>query len=314
MASNFESLPKYAQSYYESILADYESVPVPDPNDAVALKAAVDAKAIVARHPDIGWKDIYVLEIAVVRLQSLEKLRRRAWAIRTKYKQAVAPEVYAAYENSKPPEPATAQLADLRADIEKILEEFHWLYTTGRARDERFRRTKELLVEIGALLAAIVVGLSFLGNFSVLGVIAISGMAGALMSIIRRLQDVGLKSLSTSDPIMDLSGLDAGFIGIAIALFSGAIFAVLLYMLFIAGMSNIAGELVPKIVANGTRPGCAGLSFTDFASCTGPASGIDFAKLVIWSFIAGFAERLVPDVLDRIAQKASKSSGDSNKK
>jgi hypothetical protein len=36
---------------------------------------------------------------------------------------------------------------------------------------------------------------------------------------------------------------------------------------------------------------------------TGPASGISYALLIIWSFLAGFAERLVPDTLNRLVQK-----------
>jgi hypothetical protein len=45
------------------------------------------------------------------------------------------------------------------------------------------------------------------------------------------------------------------------------------------------------------------LQIRDFLRETGPASGIAYALLIIWSFLAGFAERLVPDTLNRLVQK-----------
>jgi len=45
------------------------------------------------------------------------------------------------------------------------------------------------------------------------------------------------------------------------------------------------------------------LQIKDFLRKTGPASGIAYALLIIWSFLAGFAERLVPDTLNRLVQK-----------
>jgi hypothetical protein len=45
------------------------------------------------------------------------------------------------------------------------------------------------------------------------------------------------------------------------------------------------------------------LQIKTFLSETGPASGVAYALLIIWSFLAGFAERLVPDTLNRLVQK-----------
>ncbi len=47
----------------------------------------------------------------------------------------------------------------------------------------------------------------------------------------------------------------------------------------------------------------ASLSVRDFLYRSGPAGGEDYALLIIWSFIAGFAERFVPDSLNRIINK-----------
>jgi hypothetical protein len=51
------------------------------------------------------------------------------------------------------------------------------------------------------------------------------------------------------------------------------------------------------------------LQIKDFLRDTGPASGVSYSLLIIWSFLAGFAERLVPDTLNRLVQKNIDTQG-----
>lgn len=47
--------------------------------------------------------------------------------------------------------------------------------------------------------------------------------------------------------------------------------------------------------------------FTQFADALGFPTRMDFFKLLLWAFLAGFAERLVPDVLDSITRRTRNS-------
>lgn len=86
----------------------------------------------------------------------------------------------------------------------------------------------------------------------------------------------------------------------------GAIAALMLYFTFAGHL--ITGELFPSISCHEPRindhEGCVKLS--SLLSTDGPDSAVAFAKVIVWSFIAGFAERLVPNTLDTLAKTMEK--------
>jgi hypothetical protein len=83
---------------------------------------------------------------------------------------------------------------------------------------------------------------------------------------------------------------------------NGAVFALVLYTMFMGGLIN--GPLFPQM--NMIPDQKSYLRFWEFFLASGPTSSIAWGQLLVWSFAAGFLERLVPDALGRLAKKSSK--------
>src|SRR6185369_5294723 len=161
--------------------------------------------------------------------------------------------------------------------------------------------------------------------------VACAGIVGGCVSMLQRIQSAPTEG----DALFNLASLTNGWRGVSLSPLYGAIFAALLFVLFAAGI--LEGSVFPKIETVGsekTQPAVttvtspanatmaaiptptpnetqrAGiLQVKDFLKETGPKDGVSFALLMIWSFIAGFAERLVPDTLNRLVAKTEAIQG-----
>ncbi|WP_199326296.1 hypothetical protein [Nostoc parmelioides] len=124
------------------------------------------------------------------------------------------------------------------------------------------------------------------------------GIIGGFVSIQQRLKKVEDE---------ELEYLSQSWIAILVNPIFGGLFALVLYVLFLSGI--IESALFPKFAI----PEFKGQPFptTDdlryFFTTTYPASGSDFAKLAFWSFVAGFSERLVPQMIQRVAKNDDKN-------
>jgi hypothetical protein len=152
------------------------------------------------------------------------------------------------------------------------------------------------------------------------------GYAGSIVSVAQRFQKAVESPVLSGDPVFAIGGLAAGWNGVRLAMASAAVFAGLAYLLFASGLANLlglsgglfpvpvgasecglppAGRAADSIAFTATeaafRSGSAG---DRFAFAMGLCSRTELMKMLIIAFLAGFSERLVPDILNQIADRA----------
>ena len=173
-----------------------------------------------------------------------------------------------------------------------------------------------------------------------IGAVVFFGVLGGCVSMLQRIQSVPTEG----DALFNVAAITNGWRGLSLSPLYGGIFATLLFIMFAAGV--LQGSVFPKIkTAAGSQilvnvqgtenttsepntnsqasPSASPtatstpsetqktgvLQLKDFLTKTGPEDGVSFALLMIWSFIAGFAERLVPDTLNRLVAKTEAIQG-----
>jgi hypothetical protein len=122
-------------------------------------------------------------------------------------------------------------------------------------------------------------------HVGLLCIVMFFGCLGAYVSIQRRLQNTS----DGGDPVIGILLLHEFYLVQVYPLIAGGVFAVVLYLILAGGFME--GTLFPMMSDDGV-----------------PDDIQNWAKLLIWSFIAGFAERLVPDTLDRLVNQAKLAS------
>jgi len=139
------------------------------------------------------------------------------------------------------------------------------------------------------------------GNASLILSIINAGILGGFISSLMRINsydDKALQNLSVNKKTLLIQSL--------IPVFLGAVFALILHLVFAAHL--LSGDFFPSFNDYQSK------GFTDFIKNYRPAESVDYAKCLVWGFIAGFSERFVPDVLGRIVSstKQKKRTGAAN--
>jgi hypothetical protein len=431
-----KSAPEYI--CFDLLYSEYLSMKalITDPGDVEAINSLEEKK----NEETLSWKDLFQFELILLPHFNHGQLRSKIIRFRSDYQSIASEKEYAEYQASKPPEvqspPDFANLKMskeeynevLREDYTDLLRRTFLKYAILPIREKRLLSltffaavlclialVTLLSILLTVFLAPLVTNLwtrdpvegktvtdiflnsSTLSSLTIFVAVA-SGAMGGFVSALQRIQS----QPTEGDSLYNLSLLFHGSNSVFVAPISGAIFAILLYLMFAAGI--LQGTFFPSIYTpgndgqilaargnetgpagngnsnasptpvmgannsaasntlvnaanrsnsvNATRNGNSGLPVSDlsninannanvntglansntnkvnkgaatptpdkketnnnpkeptkgldvfdFLARSGPADGRAYALLIIWCFLAGFAERFVPDALDRL--------------
>ncbi len=136
---------------------------------------------------------------------------------------------------------------------------------------------------------------------SLLLIVFLVGASGGVTSTYLRLKDI-----PSDFPYTKLSGqVVRAIVQVYVSPIVAGIFAWVLYGLFVTEI--IKGPLFPEFRGTAAEYDSVRQVFTE----VGPIRTLDAAKALLWAFVAGFSEKMVPNILDKLAKKDSEAQEDS---
>ena len=324
-----KTLPHYAVEHFNQLVAQYLTLSAEKTTENCQAKAFAEAlirqqekesqqpgfwERIWGRKGQraeerLNWGDLCGMEMCVLRLAPAACLRHLGCSLNARYHDLTgqdwydAPQLHPCPNTAKTIAAKEAEEEDLRGNLAMMLAEVQRRRSLILARESQrnlitwFGATGAILTVIGGLALGHT-SLSHPANQTFLRIcfVMLGGATGGWISMLRRLQSAG----RGTDQSRDIIVMEAGQTSLLLSPLYGAIFASILYLIFKADMlSTLLGG-----------KGAVGISclFPVFTP-EGLLAKQEVAKLMVWSFVAGFAEKFVPDVLDRIASRSQTKSG-----
>jgi hypothetical protein len=270
------------------------------------------------RQDPITAGEILLLEAAIIqRIKCKHELAMRLLISRELLSSLLSPESYSQIE------PYFVQLAKPSLisgeDKEDALSA---LQGEARAISSRLCRrvgglpaVEEIRTQVGMNICAwtmLIALVAVLLNFTVFSgpfvlVMGAWGALGAMVSTIERLYKADL----LYEPLKMAITLSGGRFALYLSPFLGMIFAMVLYVLFRGEL--ITGFIFPTVECAAAAPPFPRLhgTFLDRGlvrlptDCAKVSPNAELCKMFLWGFLAGWAERMVPDALNKLAPQAS---------
>jgi len=264
---------------------------------------------------------------------------KRFWALEERFARMVPDAMVECWDREKEQiragkaENAPPVIIETRANAATLLARIHDTYLCNVSREKSVREMKVFIVFTAiavSLIVAVMAGLLgqsglfvpkhdgnevFLNSQSLV-LLFTMGMMGASVSVTRRMSNAVGSPMMAKDAMLELSGFAFGHAGIALGLVLGGIFALVIYFLFMAGgfdqtLGKLGGALLPTFREACAAPTCSAASeaaVDKVVTALFLTDRTQLAKLLIWCFLVGFSERLVPDMLDRLAKQAQSTT------
>ena len=319
---------KFIVEFGKSLRADYMIL---DMSVKQNIAEAISEQAVDLEQESV-WENLLLPQLWSMELLILKHMPdldalRRSWLTRERFRVLLGDAVYKQYEDNLSDTikregllklPATASgaitpeydlLREDNANISRIIQRLSYFRIK---RNESIGRQKNYASLLMLILIVFALGVFFSGFESPAGrselnlflLVIYAGMLGAYMSILQRLQQATTSPIQITDSAFDSLDITQGIsvTYMISVIVSGAVFALIFYLISMAGIVNIV-ELLPDLLKTDDACKEAGGLFARLF-CVQHDNKV-LAKLLIICFMSGFAERLVPDVLDNLVKKAA---------
>ncbi len=296
-------------AYFEHLIAELDALDLPSSDPKVA-RARELITAFRENNEKLNRSNLLELEQTLLSLQPAGTLLQRAPILRLSYRDVVGERQYSVY---KPVDVSSPSLSDdsvkriLLPDLKNLVSGIHWRYILLPFLDE-VQTSLARRVLWGILVSTLIWAFVLLAVcqwsspkpfLAMLATVGYAGVVGGFISALRRVQSVpaGIDSLLT------IQALKNAKFYLWLSPLLGAVFAIVLLLIFLGGL--VGGTVFPEFSPLKSAPIGPPGKIADwyFWANLYPTGSPDYAKLFLWSFIAGFAERLVPDILDRLIER-----------